>query len=93
MKEVEDRKGIHVDVNKFCWVELRRVLWKHSITPQEFFSYVAKLLATGDKRVYDLLLEVKSSRAQNERTNIVHTDEESLYSLIEQMRQRKEEEG
>jgi len=90
MKVEEERKGIHVDINQFCWLEMRRILWKHSLSFQEFFSHLAKLLITGDKRVHDLLLEVKETRARNEVPSIVHTDEESLYILIEQMRCHKE---
>lgn len=86
VKEAEERKGIHVDINRFVWIEMRRILWKHSLSFQEFFSYLAKLLITGDKRLHDLLLEAKAARAKNELPSIVHTDEESLYSLIEQMR-------
>lgn len=86
VKEAEERKGIHVDINRFAWIEMRRILWKHSLSFQEFFSYLTKLLITGDKRLHDLLLEAKAARAQSELPSIVHTDEESLYSLIEQMR-------
>lgn len=90
VKEEEDRKGVHIDINKFSWLEMRRILWKHSLSIQEFFSYLAKLLITGDKRLYDLVLEARSARAKNEVPNIIHTDEESLYSLIEQIRGQRE---
>lgn len=86
VKEVEEKKGIHVSINRFSCIEMRRILWNHSLSPQEFFSYLTKLLITGDKRLHDLLLEAKAVRAQSELPNIVHTDEESLYNVIEQMR-------
>lgn len=73
-----------VALNKFFLLELRKILWKHQISPQEFLSYVIKLLVTGDQRVYDILIEAKKTRAKDEVFNIIHTDEESLYNLIEQ---------
>jgi hypothetical protein len=90
MIEAEERTGIRLDIVKFYWVGLRKILWKHSISPQEFFSHVIKLLVTGDQRVHDILQEVKTARAKKEVLDIVHTDEESLYSLIEQGLGRKE---
>lgn len=94
MKIVEGRRGVHVDVNQFTWVEVKKRLWKHGLSFQEFLSYVVHLLATGDDRVYQLLIEAKTSRAKEEITKIVHTDEESLYALMEQLRDmRKQEES
>jgi hypothetical protein len=37
-----------------------------------------------------MLIEAKRARAKSESLNIVHTDEESLYSLIEQSLSSKE---
>jgi hypothetical protein len=88
--EAETRRGMLLKFNQFYWLELKKVLWKHRISAQEFLSYVIKLLATGDQRVYDILIEAKRARAKSEVLNIVHTDEESLYSLIEQSLAKKE---
>jgi hypothetical protein len=79
----EERRTLLVAFNKFFLLELRKILWKHRISAQEFLSYVIKLLVTGDQRVYDILMEAKRSRAKEEIEEIVHTDEESLYNLIE----------
>lgn len=88
--EEENRRCVRMDFNKFYWVELRKILWKHQISPQEFFSYVTKMLVTGDQGMHDMLNEVKAARAKSEMLDIVHTDEESIYSLIEQGLSRKE---
>lgn len=92
MKIVEGRRGVHVDVNQFTWVEVKKRLWRHGLSFQEFLSYVVHLLATGDERVFQLLVEAKEARAKKEIVKIVHTDEESLYSLIEQIRNLKKDE-
>lgn len=95
----EERKGLMIALNKFFLLELRKILWKHRISPQEFLSYVIKLLVTGDQRIYNILIEAKKARAKSEAFNIIHTDEESLYNLIEQNLnqgkpgKRKEEKG
>lgn len=89
MIEEEDRRCVRMDFNKFYWAGLRKILWKYRISPQEFFSYVTKMLVTGDQRMHDILEEVKAARATSEVLNIVHTDEESIYSLIEQRLSRK----
>jgi len=91
VKETEERKSIHVSLNQFTWVEMRRILWKHGLSSQIFFSYLTKLLVTGDKRLHDLLLEAKAAQGQCDTPSIVHTDEDSLYSLIEQMRGTKKQ--
>jgi hypothetical protein len=90
MIEAEETRTMVLKFNKFFWLELRKILWKHGLSGQEFFSYLIRLLATGDQRMHDLLIEAKRTRAKNEALNIVHTDEESLYSLIEQGLERKE---
>ncbi len=88
----EERRNLVIGFNKFFLLELKKILWKHRISAQEFLSYVVKLLVTGDPRVHDILVEAKKARAKNEVINIVHTDEESLYSLIEQtLLENKEE--
>ncbi len=93
MKIVEGRRGVHVDVNEFTWIEVKKRLWKHRLSFQEFLSYVVHLLATGDDRVYQLLVEAKNARAKREATKIIHTDEESLYTLMDHLRDvRKQEE-
>lgn len=84
MLVVEERKNLKIGFNKFFLLELRKVLWKHRISAQEFLGYVIKLLVTGDQRAHDMVVEAKTARAKSETINIVHTDEESLYSLIEQ---------
>ena len=80
----EERRNLLIGLNKFFLLELKKILWKHGISAQEFLTYVIRLLVTGDQRLYDILLEAKKSRARNESLNLVHTDEESLYNLIEQ---------
>ena len=84
MIDAEQKRVVALQFNSFFLFELKKVLWKHRISVQEFLSYIVRLLATGDQRVYDMLIEAKRARAKSESLNIVHTDEESLYSLIEQ---------
>lgn len=84
MIEAESGRAVVLKFNNFFLFELKKVLWKHKLSISEFLSYVVRLLATGDQRAYDMLIEAKKARAQKESMNIVHTDEESLYSLIEQ---------
>lgn len=79
----EERRSLLIGLNKFFLLELRKILWKHRISAQEFLSYVVRLFVTGDQRLYDILAEAKQARAASESFNILHTDEESLYSLIE----------
>lgn len=83
MIAAEDRRTLLIGLNRFFLLELKKILWKHRISAQEFLSYVVKSLVTGDQRLYDILVEAKQARAKSETLNIVHTDEESLYSLIE----------
>lgn len=83
MIAAEERRTILIGLNKFFLLELKKILWKHRISAQEFLSYVVRLLVTGDQRVHDILVEAKQARAKAEVLNIVHTDEESLYNLIE----------
>jgi hypothetical protein len=83
MVVAEERRNLVIGLNKFFLSELRRVLWKHRLSAQEFVSYVIMLLATGDQRIHDIMLEAKKAKTQKVTVNTVHTDEESLYNLIE----------
>lgn len=89
MKITENRKKIQMDFNVFFLEGLRRILWKERISPTEFFSYLIELLVTGDPRIHEMLGEVKAARARSQVLDIVHTDDESLYSLIEELRRKE----
>jgi len=80
----EERRNLVLGLNKFFLFELRKILWKNALSAQEFVSYVIKLLVTGDQRVYDIMIEAKKDKAKKTSISLLHTDEESLYSLIEQ---------
>ena len=90
MSTTEDRSQFFLTTSRFCWFALKKVLWLHGMTPQSYIAYVVKLFVTGDQRLYDIMIEAKNERAKKEIFDIVHTDEQSLYVLMEQMRKQKE---
>jgi hypothetical protein len=90
----EERRSILIALNKFFLLEFKKILWKHGISAQEFLSYIIRLFVTGDQRLHNILVEAKKAKAEAQKYNLIHTDEESLYSLIEhnlKLEQQKKE--
>jgi hypothetical protein len=86
MIETEPRISVRLDLDKSFYKELRKILFKHGLSVQEYFSYLIQLTVTGDQKVHNLLMEAKKTNANNAamKQEIVHTDSESLFSLIEE---------
>jgi hypothetical protein len=85
--EIEGTKrGAMVSFDLGLYVEFKRILFRNNISINEFMAFVMKLLITGDQRVHDIISEIKNQRTtrENEVSNIVHTDDESLYNIIEE---------
>lgn len=90
----DSKREVRLTFDEFYLLELRKILWKNGkITLSEFFSFVSQLLVTGDRKIHLALNEIKQARAKNQLIEIVHTDEQSLYDLIEQkiIERRKQE--
>lgn len=96
MRDPDEKHVVHIGMGFFCWLGTKTILMRNGMSFQEFFSYIAYLLATGDNRVHALIQEAKDQKAAKQITNLVHTDEESLYAVIEATRDansRSKEEG
>lgn len=82
--QLDRRISTRLDFDKTFYKELRKVLFRNGISLQEFFSYVIQLTVTGDERLHEILIELKKAQQNKEiKDEIVHTDAESLFNLIE----------
>lgn len=80
----EVKNKVLVSLNRFFLVQARKTLWRHGLSVQAFLSYVLELLGRGDPRIDVFVAEAKRSKTEEQKINLVHTDDESLYHLIEQ---------
>lgn len=74
--------------------ELRKVLFKKGLSPQEFFSYIIDLVAIRDPRLEELLLEankVKQDKLTSGQITKKHRDANALYEAIENNIKQKNE--
>jgi hypothetical protein len=87
MIQSEPRIATRLDFDKSFYKELRKIMFRHGLSVQEYFSYLIQLTVTGDQRIHDLLMEAKKNSATNisgSSQEIVNTDSESLFNLIEE---------
>lgn len=87
----QDKKGLHVKLDKEVHTALRTLCFQRGITMQDIFCEFARLLITSDKRATGLLDSFilkklnKSTKPQNKRKKMPtfsEPDKESLYDLI-----------
>lgn len=92
VKETENfRTQIRLAFDQAYYVELKRILFRSGISLNEFFSHVIQQLVTGDPKTHELLEGALKARTAREISDIVHTDDESLYNLIEERLSNKKE--
>ena len=88
----QDKKDIHIKLDKEVHVALRTLCLQKGITMQDVFCEFARLLVTGDKRASGLTdsfilrklnLPKRSKQYKRKKmTNLSEPDKESLYDLI-----------
>lgn len=83
MIESDPRICVRLDFDKSFYKELRRIVFRNGLSVQEFLSYLIQQAVTGDQRIHDMLAEAKMQERNPQGTEIVHTDVESLFNLIE----------
>lgn len=87
----QNKKGIHVKLDKEVHAALRAKLFKYNLSMQEVFDDYARLIAEDNRRAQTLLdslvqkklkaaIEGTSMRVKDEQFN--ELDAESLYNLI-----------
>jgi hypothetical protein len=67
--------------------ELRKVLFKRGLSPQEFFSYIIERISVRDDRMDALLSEACSMKQQKLKEGGIdkkHMDADALYNAIEE---------
>jgi len=85
------KRGVKLTVDLGFYVELKKILFRNGISMNELLSYVIQAIVTGDPRAHQMLDEAKRARSQKEISDIVHTDDESLYNIIEERLHNKKE--
>lgn len=87
----QDKKGIHVKLDKQVHAALRAKLFKYNLSMQEVFDDFARLIAEDNKRaqvILELLVQKKlkialeGKSSQKEGTALNEMDAETLYNLI-----------
>lgn len=87
----QDKKGIHVKLDKQVHATLRAKLFKYNLSMQEVFDDFARLIAEDNKRaqvILELLVQKKLKRAlegklrQKEDLALNEMDADALYNLI-----------
>ena len=87
----QDKKGIHVKLDKQVHAALRAKLFKYNLSMQEVFDDFARLIAEDNKRaqtILELLVQKKLKAAlegkQNQKSEptLSDLDAEALYNLI-----------
>jgi hypothetical protein len=86
MKLADETKTLCIRVNAFFLSSAKSILWRHRISPQEFLSHLLKLLATGDERLYTLVIEAKEKR-EEKIENI--RSKEDYYNIIQKTLDKK----
>lgn len=88
----QDRKCIHVKLDKGVHAALRTRLFQHNLSMQEVFDEFAKLIATDDpkaiKIVEQLIMrkiraEIEGKPKRHDRS-VSELDHDALYDLIEE---------
>lgn len=76
---------IVLDFDSDSLKELRKVLFKRGLTPQQFLTYVVELVSLRDERVSELMDEAITHKQTNSgRGRANQHDAELLYKLIEE---------
>lgn len=81
------KNKILLDIEHETLVELRKVLFKHGVSVQGFFSYVSDLISMRDPAI-EAILERMPKTKHKTKTN--KADANTLYALIEQEIQKKQ---
>lgn len=90
----QDRKCVHVKLDKDVHASLRGKLFKHNLSMQEIFDEFAKAVVTDDPRAVKLIeamitrktnaiLQGLSLRKKRSDERINELDQDALYSMIE----------
>lgn len=90
----QDRKGVHVKLDKSVHAALRGKLFNHNLSMQEVFEEFAKLLVTDDAKANRMIenltirkvkeaIEGKEPQRRRDRS-ISDLDHDTLYDLIEE---------
>ena len=76
---------IVLDFDSDSLKELRRVLFKRGLSPQQFLTYVVELVSLRDNRVSELMDEaLKHKKTNSGKGRANQHDAELLYQLIEE---------
>jgi hypothetical protein len=89
---LQDRKCIHVKLDKDVHAALRAKLFKHNLSMQEVLDEFSKLVASGDGRaekIIEALVKRKVREAleglpKRRERNVNELDHDTLYDLIEE---------
>lgn len=86
----QDKKGIHVKLDKQVHAALRAKLFQYNLSMQEVFDNFARLIAEDNRRaqvILDLLVQKKlkasiEGKQKQKETGLSEMDAETLYNLI-----------
>lgn len=89
----QDRKGVHIKMDKEVHAALRAELFKHAMSMQEIFDEFAKQLVLGNKSAKNILQSLairklreavngKVSARQKRKEEMGELDADMLYDLI-----------
>lgn len=87
----QNRKGVHIKLDKSTHAALRTKLFLHNITMQDFFNEFAKAYVSGDHRATRIIdnmvlrnvqFHIEGKKEQRNERRISEIDTNTLYDLI-----------
>jgi|TARA_R110001583_G_scaffold12000_1_gene53474 hypothetical protein len=83
LKKIERRKSLHFNITSDAHSALRIACFKHKITMQEFFEEISQRIIIESPEVMTLMSDLSERKKHKEIQKISKSDENSLYSIIE----------
>ena len=90
LREFEDPRVTWVEINKFLYKEIRKILFPKRISFPEFVNFLVYLSVNRDPRmnsVYDEIIQNRNSIDYTDK--ISGLDEEGIYLAIKKLREEK----
>ena len=82
LTDFETKKSVHINLTKTTHAGFRGVLFEHSLSMQEVFERFAYLVASGDERAEDIILESKVIKRNKTLERLNQNEVDNLYDAI-----------
>ena len=80
---IDQKKDIHIYLDKNIHKILKLELYSHDVSIQEFFGIVSNLLCSRDERIIHIVDEYKDKRTEENISNLDNLKMKDIYDAIE----------